>query len=309
MVSVITPHRNDLTGIQRILGYLNLQTSDKWEWIIIDDCSDIEVQEELNFFISNLKDIRIKIALNENKKSASGCRNIGVDLATYSTMVFLDSDDTITNKFIENRSVEVKEFKVFKNFKTIDGKNKTELFSKIDSHYLENFLMAKFAWQTTAILWNKDFFIKIGKFNESLILLEDIELSIRALLRGSDYDVHNNTEIDFYYYVKPIDIEKRNVEKVCSSVVLFIDTVSEYLARDSKKSHFLKGYYYLCIRYLHRSNSSKDSLLVENVLRNLYSKDIVTIIKYNIGMFLLRLYKFRLISNNLFLRTNRYYFK
>lgn len=309
MVSVITPHRNDLAGIRKIFGYLNLQTSNKWEWIIVDDCSDIDVQEGLSVFIGNLKDSRIKISLNQNKKNAAGCRNIGVGLATYSTIVFLDSDDLITDKFIENRSIEIKEFKVFKNFKTINNKNETELFSKIEAHYLENFLMAKFAWQTTAIVWNKDFFIRIGKFNERLILLEDIELSIRALFKGSDYDVYSNKEIDFYYYVKPVDIKKRNVEIVCASVDLLIDTVFGYLPYDSKKSYHLKGYYYLCIRYLHRSNERKDISLVEDVLRNLYSKKIVTIARYGIGMLLLKLYRLRLISNDLFLKTNRYYFK
>lgn len=309
MVSVVTPHRNDLKGIENIYDSLRNQTTPNWELIVVDDFSDSDIQEKLRMFSETILDSRVKIFFNEVKTNPAYCRNKGVQHAGYSNLVFLDSDDTITAKFIENRTVPVQEFIVYKNFHIINDNKKTALFSPIEDDFLAHFLQAKFSWQTTAILWNKAFFVKIGKFNEELILLEDIELSIRALVQGTNYKVLLDNELDFYYYVKSINIEKRNVEKVCDSVKDFVVILIRNSNFEIAQIHQLISYYYLCIRYLHRSGNRKESRFAKQVAEVFYKGKIMTWKAYCIALGLLFCYENGWIGKELFIRTNRYFFK
>lgn len=204
-ISIITPHFNDIKGILNIKECLSAQTSDLWEWIIVDDCSDKEVQEKLKAISDNSE--KITVILNNTKTNASFCRNLGADKAKYNKLIFLDADDTILPDFVKNRLVEVKEFTVFQNFR-VQRKGGLGYFKGVMDNFKVNFLRANFGWQTTCVLWDKDFFFKIGKFDANLKLLQDVELVIRAMLEGSNYKIITNNEVDFYYDAPPIDVKK-----------------------------------------------------------------------------------------------------
>ncbi|WP_298236983.1 glycosyltransferase family 2 protein [uncultured Algibacter sp.] len=307
-ISIITPHFNDFEGIKRTHDCLLKQDSEQWEWIIVDDFSDATVKELLVQYFQENSSQNIKLVLNDRKETASICRNIGADHASYNHLVFLDSDDIVSKDFVSNRSIEVKDFVVFKNFNLLDEKGNNKPAPSADGNYLNFFLKAKFIWQTSAILWNKYFFIKIGKFNTYLKRLQDVELSIRALILSNNYRIIDN-KVDFFYTVSPINIKKTPINVVCESVNYLITYMSEHYSLDKQQKDLVTGYYFLCIRYFNRSEDKGDMVHVQKSLKVFYEKNYMSYFSYFRGLLFLKLYKIKLISSDLFLRLNRYFYK
>ncbi|TCK68829.1 glycosyltransferase involved in cell wall biosynthesis [Winogradskyella wandonensis] len=307
-LSVITPHFNDFKGIQRVYECLKKQTSSNWEWIIVDDYSDTPVRQLLKDYFREKSSENIKLVFNDSKTNASVCRNVGVEESNYDKLVFLDSDDIILEDFISNRLVEINDFVVFRNFNTINNKGETKLFSTVSSDFLNHFLQAKFIWQTTAVLWNKEFFVKIGKFNPDLNLLEDIELSIRGLMLSTNYKVLDN-KVDFLYSVSPINTKKRSVDSLCSAVNYLIGYMHDSCQLNKRQRDLVTGYYYLCVRYFNRSTTKGDIVYVQNSLTEFYKKKYMSYLSYLRALSFIKLYKMNLISSDLFLRLNRRFYK
>lgn len=307
-ISVITPHFNDFDGIKQTHKCLLKQDSDQWEWIIVDDFSNISTKESIRDYFKHHNNPNIKLVFNDKKTTGSVCRNIGVDCASYNHLVFLDSDDIISEDFVRNRSVEVDDFVVFKNTNILDEHGNNKPAPSAESNYLDHFLQAKFIWPITSVLWNKEYLIKIGKFNPDLKRLQDIELSIRALYLSNNYEVIDN-KVDFFYSVKPIDIKKRPVKLICGAVDYLIAYMHDHYQLDKRQRNLVTGYYYLCVRYFNRSKNIEDLVHVLNSLRLFYNKKYLSHFNYLRALAFLKLYKYNLISSDLFIRLNRYFYK
>ncbi|MGK0307173.1 MAG: glycosyltransferase involved in cell wall biosynthesis [Urechidicola sp.] len=307
-LSIITPHFNDLEGLKRVYSCLQEQTLAGWDWVIVDDQSDIETQQKVQAWFDNLADRRVQLYLNTEKTNASVCRNLGADLAKSETLVFLDADDFISNAFVYNRQVAFNDFAVFINYSISNEKGDKIIKINTQGNYLNNFLAAKFLWQTTCILWDRSFFKKIGQFNASLMRLQDVELSIRALQQSGNYSIINNP-VDFYYKTKPIRERKNFVLPVCTAVNIFTSKLLQTQSLNQYQLSLVSGYYFLCVRYLERSGGRKHIGLVQRNLRLFYKKKYIGFIKYVTGFIVLKLYAYKILSGKQFLRINRYLFK
>jgi len=307
-LGIITPHYNNFEGLKKL--HLNLleQTDKDWEWVIIDDFSSEIVRRDVrNYFEANKN---ISILMNNFKSNAATCRNMGVDVLNSKKMVFLDSDDIISKYFVANRSVDIIDFTVFLNCAVI-SKNSQEqkAFSNIKHNFLNQFLKAKFAWQTTCILWEKSFFIKIGKFNEQLKLLEDIEVSIRALLISSKNTIKLNNEVDFYYLVEPINIKKRTVKKVSQSVERLLYLILKNHNITNLQRTYLSSYYFLLVKYFCRSSNRANLFYLKKTLNLVKSYKIIGFNEYVLGFMVICLFRYKIISFQLLLKINRKLFK
>ncbi len=307
-LSVITPHFNDFDGIKQTYNCLLKQDSDQWEWIIVDDYSENSVKEALTAYFDEQECSNVKLIFNDKKTTGSVCRNIGIDQASHSHLVFLDSDDMVSEDFVRNRFVDVEDFVVFKNFNLLDEYGNNKPSPTASSNYLDHFLQAKFIWQTSAILWEKDFLIKIGKFNTHLNRLQDIELSIRALILSKNYKVIDN-KVDFFYCVSPIEIKKKPVKVICGAVDYLINYMYDHYQLDKHQRDLVTGYYFLCVRYFNRSDNKDDMVHVQNSLQLFYQKKYMSYFSYLRALTFLKLYKFNLISSDMFIRLNRYFYK
>ncbi|WP_048331122.1 glycosyltransferase family 2 protein [Bizionia psychrotolerans] len=307
-ISVITPHFNDLDGLKRIYGCLEIQTSRNWEWLIVDDFSERTLVCEIENWVEELGDKRIQIIFNSVKTNASVCRNKGADLALFDHLVFLDADDYISEIFIAQRNVECHEFVIFKNKAVVDSNGIQLIYPDWKGNYLDCFLNAKFIWQTTAILWNKSFFMKIGKFDPNLKRLQDVELSIRALFSGTRETVIDN-EIDFFYCAKPIRLKPDIVRQSCDSVNYLITKLGTDYSLNVHRQTLVKAYYFACVKGLQRCKNRADVVHVKETLDLFRKKKYINVLEYRVGNVLLKLYRNELISDSLFLRTNRYFFK
>ncbi|WP_186294854.1 glycosyltransferase family 2 protein [Vibrio algivorus] len=91
LVSIITPHYNNLTVLRDALDSVQNQTYSNYEHIIVDDDSLLEVKAELQKLIGNYPNIKL-IFLDENR-GAGHARNIGITAAQGRFIAFLDCDD------------------------------------------------------------------------------------------------------------------------------------------------------------------------------------------------------------------------
>lgn len=307
-LSIITPHYNDFEGLKRIYNCLKKQSLDSWEWLIVDDLSDQTTKQLITDFFKPLIGDQIQLILNTTKTNASVCRNIGMDCTTYERLVFLDADDAIAEDFVAHRLIDFQEFVVFKNFAVVNEHNEYFTSSAEISHPLDAFLKANFIWQTTSVLWNKTFLYSIGRFDANLQRLQDVELSIRALYFGKTYQLIDNP-IDFYYHTKPMRLRRHLVRESCLSVNYLILKLYNDYSFNAYRHTLIKSYYYACAKNLPRSNDTADVVYVKESLTVFNKTGYITPFEYIVGRILLLLYKYRLISNTLFLRVNRYFFK
>ncbi|MEM5564587.1 glycosyltransferase family 2 protein [Psychroserpens sp. AS72] len=307
-LSIITPHYNEFDGLKRIYNCLQEQTDNGWEWIVVDDFSDNNIILKIEEWINDINENRIQFIKNTSKTNGSVCRNQGAEASCYNNLVFLDADDYISKDFVLNRALEFNEFAVFKNFAVVANNTIHTKGSSLNINYLDFFLNAKFIWQTTAILWKKPFFMEIGQFEPNLERLQDVELSIRALFVGTNYKVVDNV-VDFYYCAKPISLKHDIVRKSCESVRFLILKIHSTYSLDVRKQGLLKSYYYACVKNLHRSKNRQDVVYLKESLKLFYTKKYINTIQYFFGFALLILYKYHLISDSLFIKTNRYFFK
>lgn len=311
MISIITPHYNDVKGLKRLFEVLKSQTNKNFEWIIVDDLSDtlfLDKLYEFKEFCSNYD--FVKLNFSSQKLFAAGARNFGVDKSLSDRIAFIDSDDLITKNFVENRSqfldfdlVVFSKIKMVTEYEHLQGK----FFSEVNSDYLLNFLAANFCWQTSALIFDKAYFIKIGGFDTRLILLEDILISIKSLVSTNKVKIINNNEIDFYYFTKPIDIATRTYCKVSDSVQYLVNQIFKMDSYAIETNiGLLNSYYYLACRYF-----AKDSINGKNISKHIKllwffkSKKLIGFIDFVIALASLLL----VVNSKYFLKVNRKLFK
>jgi glycosyltransferase involved in cell wall biosynthesis len=307
-LAIVTPHKDDVDGLKAISAMLKNQSLSSWEWIIVDDFSNeqnkAKIKNEMCF-----TDDKIKIIYNNENLKAAKSRNIGLKYVTGNNVVFLDSDDEITSRFVENRLMKIDDFKVYLNFKVKDVNDNVQNFSNIKSDYLNNFLKSKFAWQTTAVLWETKYLQKIGGFNQDLILLEDIELSVVVLNLSNKFEVVVDNEIDYFYHLRPIDIKKRTFEVVSKSVDTFINSICKKCDLRHKQKSYLSSYYFLSIKYFCRSNELNKIDLVSKNLKSIYQYNCINTFQYILGNIIIKLFTLKIINSKQFLNINRFFYK
>ena len=92
LLTIITPYYNTLDYTLELSKKLIPQLTNEVEWIIIDDgCNEKE-----------LDNLGVKVIhLSENSGNASVPRNIGIDNAQGKYITFIDSDDMVSDDYIE----------------------------------------------------------------------------------------------------------------------------------------------------------------------------------------------------------------
>ena len=91
-LSIITPFYNTINQTKLLANILLPQLTNEVEWIIIDDGTNEYELDKLGVKV---------IHLPNNSGNASLPRNIGLDNALGKYIVFVDSDDEVTNNYVE----------------------------------------------------------------------------------------------------------------------------------------------------------------------------------------------------------------
>lgn len=97
-VSIIVPVYKVEQYLPKCIDSILAQTYDNWELLLIDDGSPDHSGEICDDYA--LKDIRIKVFHKENE-GVSSARNLGLDKANGDYIMFVDSDDWISEECLE----------------------------------------------------------------------------------------------------------------------------------------------------------------------------------------------------------------
>lgn len=248
MISIIVPNFNKGNYIQQTINSVINQTYIDWELIIVDDQSNDNSWEIICDFVDNKKIFAYR---PNTKLYGSGCRNYGLKKAKGEYVIFLDSDDLLTDNCLNERYNQSKklifcDFLVFPAgtfYKEIgDSKNVW-----IPSHgdHLKYFLEHNIQWLISSVIWKKSILIKLGGFDESYMRLQDVELHTRALLlKNINYKIFTVNKPDFYYRIDQVRTKidkKTQLLNQLQGVENYIIKISEYLDYKNEYKKYLRG--------------------------------------------------------------------
>lgn len=175
------------------------QEYEEWEWIIVDDGSTDDTVAVSRQF--EAMDVRIKcIVRNREPRGACACRNIGLEMANGTYVIFLDSDDILSPQAIRTR-VEMFtqnpecDFLVFNTafFKKqiIDADAWWNIFSTESD--LLRFLRGEAVWHTTGPIWKRTFLMDFNvRYDEDLMSGQDLDFHMCVLLNLPTYKTINS---------------------------------------------------------------------------------------------------------------------
>lgn len=98
-ISIIIPMYNAELHIKQCINALNNQTNKNFELIIVDDGS---TDNSLKILIDYIKDRKHTYIFSQKNSGVSAARNFGISKAHCKYVTFVDCDDIIDNRFVEN---------------------------------------------------------------------------------------------------------------------------------------------------------------------------------------------------------------
>lgn len=202
-VSIIIPCYNNKNTIYQTVESVYNQTHKNIEIIVIDDGSEEDIENEINFFNTNDNFYYEKI----KNSGVSFARNLGVKKASGDFLLFLDADDLIDSTYIEkclssyenDNNLKI----VYSEARFFDAEESKWDIPKYDG--LKRLLIGN-CIPVCAIIKKEDF-EKANGFDTNLDFYEDWDLWISILKNGGT--VHQIKEELFFY-------RKHKIEKSAS---------------------------------------------------------------------------------------------
>lgn len=197
-VSIIMPGYNVQSFVKETLNCIENQTYKKFQLFFLDDCSSDETIEIVQSFSVKFP---IECIKNQTHKGAANLRNIGIERATGSYIVFWDSDDLFEADYLQKMvqalkcsqaDIAIAEYDSFESEKGYNGctdmaivpeflyDNENKLFTWKDMPYYMNYL--------TNVPWNKmyrkDFLVATGARFQELPCSNDVFFSHYTMCKG-----------------------------------------------------------------------------------------------------------------------------
>ena len=277
MFSIIIPSFNRKLDLLECLNRLNLQSYNDFEVVIIDDFSDISVDE---YVFSDDYKFMITIIRNDGNKGAAVSRNKGVSNSKYDWIMFLDDDDVflnnkceILNKYIDSNDAKFYYHPAIINMISEDISYETNPETTPNKITETSMLKSNQIGGTPMWCISKDLFLELGGFNNYLKALEDYEFILRML--------KNIKKSDLYYI--DIPLTQCNYLTKRSSVSKNIQNTKKalnYLERQFYSGHemIFKKYYNEHMAHSYLMSLSRISALFY-LKSALYTMDITSLIK------------------------------
>lgn len=247
-VSIIIPTFNSSKYLKATLDSVLSQTYANWECILVDDGSE-DLTETISINYQE-KDNRFQLHKRpeDSPKGPSSARNYGVTKAKGDYLIFLDADDLLATTCLENRVAQFLknqacDFLVFQMERFLDEPDfsKKEIVAEQDKNrVLESFIQLHGQWPITAPIYKADFFKSIA-FNSGLVVFEDLEVAIKAIVQATDFKIFNT--IDCYYRNDVNYKEKYNsIEVKTKMVKCFVELLLSLVAiTQQNKEHIFKN--------------------------------------------------------------------
>lgn len=187
-ISVIIPAYNCARFVGDAIESVLNQTVQPDEVIVVDDGSTDETESVVEKFNG-----KVRYVYQENA-GASAARNTGLDLAKGDLVSFIDADDI----WVENK-LEMQLDLLYKNpeFDIIIGLLYRIPIEKTDQIIGKKIEGGEHATSLGSSLMKKEVFDKIGRFDEDMIMSQDIDLFFRIL--ESDINVLGHEDVVQFY--------------------------------------------------------------------------------------------------------------
>lgn len=304
-VSIVTPSFNRVDLIDETAQSIFNQKYTNWEWVIVDDGSTDGTFEKAKQYAA--QDVRVKVFSRDRvPKGACTCRNIAVEKSTGTYLMFLDTDDVLAPFCLEQRARaaeknESKDFLIFPMLLFEEKVGDSNLLWNVDSNQndLERILMGDPICQGSATLWKKESFLKLGMWDESLLLWQDIDLHIRAFAQKFSYKKHFELRPDLYIRTGNQSLSRtgfHSPEKLVSRVAVVknaIDLITTKRSGGEKYysslNHFIFGVYLAALQG-QQLGLAQDLLRtsIQNIKPGVLSRTQLVLLKW---IYTLRLYK------------------
>jgi len=244
-ISVIVPVYNSERCISKCIESILSQTFNNFELLLVDDGSTDNSCEICTFY-SNI-DERVKVIKKQNG-GVSSARNLGLKNSVGQYISFIDSDDWVSQFFLESlyKSIIEKDsdfsmcgyYRVFHDRKKPYGINISKRL--LEREYIENCLIKNVIYETEKInglysVWNKLYkrsFIGKLKFDESRRTGEDWWFNLYLLDKANSIAVVNEP---LYYY--SINANKKSLSKE-----FYTDRIWELVGKYHDFLDFFKKY-------------------------------------------------------------------
>jgi len=242
LISIVTPTYNSELCISKTIASVINQTYKNWEMLIVDDGSTDKSIEIIKKRAINEPRIKFFQRISE-PKGANTCRNLGLEKASGSYVIFLDSDDELLPECLANRFTTIQsqpniDFAIFPMGYKNDKGSITKRRNKNPINPIEYFLALNNIWQITSPIWKVDFLRKIGGFNLRYSRLQDVELSLRALLNSNYYKLFLDYNYDSIYNANVKNYNRVLWIKAYKNVEQFIPDSLELLRESNCVKHY-----------------------------------------------------------------------
>lgn len=249
----------------------------------MDDGSTDDTVEVINKYLE--KDARFQFhhRPSERPKGANACRNYGFEMSSGRFLIFLDSDDLLSDICLQHRvqtmlANTTLNFSVFttQRFKGIINNNLG--IANIDPEirtkeaYLNSFLRYEFPWTIMSVIWDRNV-LNLYSFNENLYRLQDVDFHIRILfdpsIRMKRFEVVDN----FYRAPETIKQESSSFQlRVVSSFITILESYKEILSNDvAYRASFKRFCMIMSKAYLYQDiDKNKNAILkFEQIIKEL----------------------------------------
>ena len=284
VISIITPSFNRGYIIDETAQSIFAQTSELWEWIVVDDGSTDDSWDKLLEYDQAHRNVHV-FKRDREPKGACTCRNIGVEKASGDFLFFLDTDDLIGKNAIADRIAIIEEstdsgIPYFPSI-TFD-KNPNHGFLWDDSDNPVSWLTSLFTMtppcQGTAPLWRKSDFVKIGGWREDLKVWQDIDLHIRAYKQGFRFEPVKEAQPDIMVRLSPDSISHvgfHSAAKVHSRWLVAESVLTTY-TKDELTSEEMKAFQTMVLGVFFNAASLRDLDLTRQILQHEKAREFLT---------------------------------
>lgn len=280
-ISVIVPCFKDSATLKRSLDSIFSQTYTVNEIIVVNDASPetLEIEAILSTYPTVLY---IK---NNNNKGLAASRNIGVNAATGDIISFLDADDELHPQKIEAQialfnATEAISCQVARIGNEV-GINKIKLYPtdwRFSIHRKSAHLIKKNVLTGASILMEKNLFLSIGGYDESLRSCEDFDLWLRLLDAGIPV---LNIKLPLYLYRVNESGLSRNYLNISKWEILVLRKYFEGKEPSKLFDQYKYFIYFIwLIKHLVRYEECKNPVFLENIKKNIELINESTVFKF-----------------------------
>ena len=296
IVSIIIPFFNASSTIERCIKSAISQTYKNIEIVCIDNNSEDSSVQILQKFLNSYDNISL---YTELRRGANFARNLGIKKASGSWLNFLDADDFISERKIENQIRALNDTKKYHFIVSpyfhvsINGEDKKHFIKYPDTW--KNLFSGNLG-VTSSNLYKKKSIIEIGMWNEDYNSSQEAELMFKIIKKyGSPLLMKNEFQTIKYEQKSSISNlnKKNNLKTILTLRILIIKYLEEFKPKyfQKEKGWFLNELLTIILKYFRYDKNYSSGVYKQYLIKSLSFYELSTF-KRKVLIFLIKIFGF-----------------